>query len=155
MSDPTPDVTLSEAEAQAVAEMATAYATAVPEGRSAPYTALARAALSGTVEGEDVATLERVVVLALETGKAQQLGLAETEQLVGAVYARTPLGKARAQEVKEVNEVLARLAGRELTGVKVGSRRPGRYTIDLSVQGFALTLVVDQHGVEVQRLQAG
>ncbi|MCD6641107.1 MAG: hypothetical protein LT071_14490 [Nocardioides sp.] len=146
-------LTLSEPEAQAVAQLATAYATAVPEQRSAPYTALARAALGGQLVDDDLGTLERVVTLALETGKAHQLGLAETEQLIAAVWARTPQGRARAREVRAVNDVLARLAGRELTGVTVSSRRPGRYAIDLRVTGFALTLVVDRAGVEVQRLE--
>lgn len=152
---PEAELRLTEAEGQAVAELASAYALAVPDGRSTPYTDLARAALSGTVKDADVGTLERVVILALETGKAHQLGLAETEQLIAAVYARTPVGKARTAETKEVNEVLAKLADRELKAVRVSSRRPGRYTIDLTVAGFALTLVVGSDGIEVQRLQAG
>lgn len=148
-------LTLSEDEAQAVAEMATAYATAVPPGRGAPYVALALAAHSGSVSGEDLETLQRVVVLSLETGKAHRLGLAETEQLIAAVYRRTPLGRARIAETHDINQAMAQLAGRPLTAAKISSQRPGRYSINLSVTGFDLTLVIDPSGIEVQSLQTG
>lgn len=135
--------------------MASAYAAAVPAGREAPYLALAGAAEDGEIAAADLPTLERVCVLALETGKARQLGRAETERLLTAVYRRTPGGKALSAETSEVNKVLAQLAGRTLTSARLGLRTPGRYTLDLVVEGIDIQLSIEPEGLEVRSLQTG
>ena len=64
-------LSLSADEAVALAEVAVAYAAAVPPGRDGPYRDLAEAAAAGeAIDGTLLETLERVCVLALETGKA-------------------------------------------------------------------------------------
>jgi hypothetical protein len=148
-------VTLSVDEAVAVAELAAAYADVVPPGRDAPYRALIEAADAGVVEGPDLPALERVCALGLETGKARQLGRAEAERLLIAVYRRTPGGKEQVAEASDVNKVLAQITGRELTSARLTWRMPGRYNLDLAVNGFALTLVIGPEGLQVQSLQTG
>lgn len=153
-SDPG-ELTLTEDEARAVAEVAAAYAAAVPPGREGPYHDLVSAAENRVVTGAAVATLERVCVLALETGKARQLGRAETERLLNAVYRRTPGGQALTAETTELNRVLAQLSGRILTSAKVQLRMPGRYLLDLAVEGFELQISIEPEGLEVRSLQTG
>lgn len=149
------ELRLSEDEAQAVAEMASAYAAAVPAGREAPYHDLVAAASAGVIAPADFSTLERVCVLALETGQARRLGRAEAERLLTAVYRRTPGGKALSGETTEVNRVLAQLAGRTLTSARLGFRTPGRYTLDLVVEGIDIQLSIEPEGLEVRSLQTG
>lgn len=146
---------LSADEAVAVGETATAVAGALPRGREGPYLELAEAAPSGCLAASLIPTLERVCMLALETGKARHLGKAETERLLTAVYRRTPGGRALAAEAAEVNRMLAQLAGRTLQAVRISGRMPGRYQLDLVVDGIEITLSIEPQGVAVRRVATG
>jgi hypothetical protein len=146
---------LSEDEATAVGEAATAFAAAVPPGRDGPYRELAAAAEAGVLTAEHVATVERVCVLALGTGKARQLGRAETERLLNAVYRRTPGGKALSAEAADVNRMLAQFAGRTLQSVRLSCRMPGRYQLDLTVDGIEVAIAIEPDGLEVRSMQTG
>ena len=153
---PPETLSLSEEEAVAVGEVALAYAAAVPTGRDGPYRDLAAAAAAGeAIDGPLLDTLERVCVLALETGKARQLGRAETERLVTNVYRRTRGGRELQAEANDVNRVLAQLVGRPLTAARLTWRLPGRYHLDLGVSGCSLSLVIEPDGLQVQSLQTG
>lgn len=147
---------LSPEEAVAVAETATAFAAAVPAERAAPYHSLAASATDGdTVPAEHLETLERVCALALETGKARQIGRAEAERLLTAVFRRTPTGQALAAETSDVNRALAQLTGRTLEAARVTWRMPGRYYLNLTVGGVELTLAIEPEGLRAQSLQTG
>lgn len=146
---------LSEDEGLAVAETASAFADAVPAGRDAIYRELAAQAVDGGVDEALVETLEKVCVLALETGKARQLGKAETERLLVAVYRRTPGGSALTRETTDVNKVLTQLTGRALESVRISNRMPGRYLLDLAVDGIAIQLSIEPEGLEVRSVNTG
>lgn len=145
-------VELTADEADAVGEVTESYLRAVPTGRAQPYVDLLDAIHSGTVTGPGVAILEQVCALALETGQARRIGLAEVETLVTNVFRRTPQGKSRLAEVKGVNQALAQLTGQELRAAKLTWSHPGRYTLTFGVTGFDLTLVIAPDGLEVQSL---
>ncbi|MEO6887228.1 MAG: hypothetical protein ABI232_13220 [Jatrophihabitantaceae bacterium] len=149
------DFVLSPDEAVAVGETATAFASALPADRNAAYLDLAGAATSGSLGEEHVASLERVCVLALETGKARQLGSAETERLLTAVYRRTPGGRALTAETADVNKVLQHFAGRTLQSARISCRMPGRYQLDLTVDGIDVAISIEPEGLEVRSLQTG
>lgn len=146
---------LSEDEAVAVAEMATAFAAALPPGRQAPFRELAHAAQTGELEPDQLPDLERVCALALETGKARQLGKAETERLLVGVYRRTPRGQALSAETADVNAVLAQFAGRVLQSARISCRMPGRYQLDLVVDGLDIAIAIEPDGLDVRSLQTG
>lgn len=146
---------LSEDEAGAVAETLSALVAVLPPGRDDPYRMLAESVTSGEVADEQVPALERVCALALESGKARELGRAESERLLAAVYRRTPRGKALGAEASDVNKVLAQLAGRTLTSARVTARMPGRYLLDLVVDGIDVALSIEPEGLTVRHLQTG
>ncbi len=146
---------LAPEEAAAVADAAAAFADALPPGRGEPYRELAAATRTRTVPAELVAALERVCVLALETGKARQIGRAESERLLTGVLHRTPRGRAMAGQIADVNRALAELAGRQLGAARLTSRMPGHYELSLSVGGFALTLAIGPEGACVRNLHVG
>ncbi len=149
------DLDLSEGEAVAVSEVTAAFASVLPDDRRGPYDALERAAAAGTVPADQVGELERVCVLALETGRARLLGKAETERLVSAVYRRTPGGRALTQEAGEINAVLAGLTGKTLQQAKIIAKMPGRYQLDLVVDGIDVAISLEPEGPEVRSLQTG
>jgi hypothetical protein len=146
---------LSADEAVAVTETVTAFVDVLPERSRAAYEQLAADAAAGEIADELVPALERVCALALETGKARSLGRAEGERLLTAVYRRTPGGSALTAETTEVNRMLAELAGRTLESARLSMRMPGRYLLDLSVDGVALQIAIEPEGLEVRSLQAG
>lgn len=146
---------MSDDEGAAVAEAALAFAAALPAAGQGPYRALAAAAEQGAVPAAQLADLERVCVLALETGMARSIGRAEAEQLLTGVYRRAPGGQAMLSEVTDMNRALAQLAGRELSSVRLSWKMPGRYGLALSVDGFDLTLQIEPEGLSVQTLQTG
>lgn len=148
-------VELSEEEAGAVAAAALAFAEAVPRGRDTPFHELAAAARSGVVPVERMIDLERVCVLALETGKARKIGGAETERLLTTVYRRTRGGRRLTSSIGDVNRVLAQLTGRDLQSMRLSWRTPGRYTLSISVNGIDITLALEPEGPRVQSVQTG
>jgi hypothetical protein len=148
-------VDLSEEEAVAVSETAAAFAAALPPGRQEPFLELADTASRGRVADDRLSDLERVCVLALETGRARRTGLAETERLLVGVYRRTPGGKNLASEAAEVNTMLAHFAGRTLSSARISARMPGRYQLDLVVDGMDAAISIEPEGLGVRSLQTG
>jgi hypothetical protein len=155
VTQPEEPFALSEDEATAVSEAAQAFAAALPPGREGPFVTLAVAAATGVLAPDLVATLERVCVLALETGKARQIGKAETERLLTAVYRRTPGGKDLASETADVNRLLSQFVGRTLQSARLSCRMPGRYQLNLTVDGIDATIAIEPEGLEVRSLQTG
>lgn len=145
-------VELSAEEATAVADLADSYARAVPPGREQPYLDLLDAAEAGFVEGELVTVLEQVCATALETGQARRIGLAEVETQLSTVYRRTPRGRARVAEVKQVNQALGQLSDKQLRTARIAWQRPGRYTVTLGVEGFDLTIAIESTGLQISSL---
>lgn len=146
---------LSEDEAVAVGETLAALLAVLPPGRDEPYVALAAAVDSGEVADEQVPLLERACALALESGKAREIGRAESERLLLAVYRRTPGGAALSAEAADVNKVLAQLAGRTLTSARITARMPGRYLLNLVVDGVNVGLAIEPEGLAVRHLETG
>lgn len=147
--------TLNEDEGLAVAEAATAFASAVGDDRGAVYRELAAQAVEGEIEPALVPVLEKVSALALETGKSRQVGKAEAERYLLGVYRRTPGGAALTAEASDVNKVLAQLAGRQLESVRLSNRMPGRYLLDIAVDGIAIQLSIEPEGLEVRSVSTG
>jgi hypothetical protein len=146
---------LSADEAVAVTETVAAFVGVLPPGKDGPYRELAAAAETGELADEQLPALERVCALALESGKARQLGRAEAERLLSAVYRRTPGGQALTAETADVNKVLAQFAGRTLASARISARMPGRYQLDLVVDGLEVALAIEPEGLEVRHLQTG
>ncbi len=146
---------LSDAEAVAVAEVVADFAGVLPPERREPFDELERAVRAGGLTSERLPELERVCVLALETGRARQIGKAETERLVSTVYRRTPGGEALTTEAAAVNKVLAGLAGKTLQVLRVTCRMPGRYQLDVVVDGIDVAIALEPEGLEVRSLQTG
>jgi hypothetical protein len=145
--------TLSEQEAQAVARAAGDYADALPPGSDAPYRLLAELAAAPGLAVAHVPLLERVCALALETGRARQLGGPDAERLLTAVHHRTPGGAALTTRAGEVNGVLAQLVGRTLRSARLTCQVPGRYRLDLGVDGFDVSIALDPQEQSVRSLQ--
>ena len=131
------------------------YASVLSGSRGAPYRDLAQAARGGAVSTELIGVLERVCTVGLETGKARELGRAEAERVLVAVFHRTPRGRALREGLEALNRSLAGLADRRLRSVRAGMPHPGRCTVALELEGLSLTLEVGPDGIRVGHLTAG
>ena len=154
-AEPPGPVELGPEERDVVAALADAYADALPAEVAVPARALAGVAREGAVPAELVGVLERVCTVALETGRARQLGRAEAERVLAAVFRRTPAGRRAARAVEEVNRALAPLAGRTIRSIRVAAPAPGRSTLSIDVEGVSVTLAVGADGALVHSLAAG
>jgi hypothetical protein len=154
VEEPAP-IALGDDERDAVAMVAEAYAAALPGERAHACRALAAAAQAGEVPAELIGILENVVALALETGKARELGRAEAERALNAVFGRTPRGRALSEGVGTVNKALVGLSGRRVHSIRAAMRLPGRYTLALELDGFSITLGLGPGGIGVEHVAAG
>jgi hypothetical protein len=148
-------ITLTADEQEPVAALARAYADVMPGGRSHAYRALAATAATGSVPGELVPLLEQVCTLSLQTGKARDLGRAEFEQALIAVFRRTPRGQTLLGQVDEVNQALGAFAGAPLRAARVAMSLPGRYVLCVESGDMAIRLQVGLEGVTIQSLALG
>jgi len=146
---------LSHDEREVVVGVIDAYALALPDDRAQRYRALADAATRGEVPAVLVDALERVCTLALQTGRAREVGGAEAERVLIAVLRRSPGGRAMVERMDGVNRALAGLAGRPLRSACASMRLPGRYSLALDVEGVRLTLGLGPEGIYVESLGAG
>lgn len=128
----------------------------MPDERRLPFERLFSAVATGQVEPELAPLLERVVGLALDTGRARRLYRAEGERVLTDVFRRTPGGRELVRDVEAVNRALgAALAGRAVRGVRVGMRTLGHFTVELEAEGVSLTLAVRKDGVAIESVGAG
>lgn len=146
---------LTSQESAAVGEIVREFAAALPADRAANFGALTDTTASGTVPAALIGALERVCAIALQTGRARSLGSAEIEGLIADVYRRTPAGSELAESSAAVNRALAHLTGRTLRTVRVSTRLPGHYQLQLHVDGVGVAIAFAPDGLTVTSLQAG
>lgn len=132
-----------------------AYADALADGQASSYRILAATAAGGSVPGDLIPLLERVCALSLETGKARDLGRAEGERVLMAVFSRTPRGRSMLHAIEAVNRALGTLAGRRLRSVQASMPLPGRYVLSVQTDDVGLRVQVGTGGVTIESLTAG
>ena len=150
-----PAVEIRPSEREAVAVFARAYAEALPADRATPYLTLAESAEAGTVPAELAGVLERVCRVALESGKARELGRAEAERTLLAVFRRTPNGARVEAELDALNRALDSVTSRRLRSIRASSRLPGRYVLSLDLEGCSVSIGLGPEGLVVESLAVG
>lgn len=144
---------LTQDEQDLVADAAAAYAQALPTDRSAPYRALASAAVTPKgVPKELISALERVCALSLTSGKARELGLAEGERLLMAVFRRTPRGQSLLEQVTALNSALDVVDGQQLRSLHTEMPLPGCYVLSLRTAAITVRLRINEEGIAVDSI---
>jgi hypothetical protein len=135
----------------ALAEV-TAVRDAVPKGstyREALDGLIATLEDDAKVDGEQAAELDRLLVLALQSGRVRALYGPGGEQAALRAYRRLPSGAELAESAAEVNEALSALAGRRLEAVSLSAVGPGAFSISLTLDGAELTVRLDRQGARL------
>jgi hypothetical protein len=150
-----PTFGLELAEREVVASAATAFARVLPHSeRAQQYLRIAETASLGEIPAELVLPLEVMLDVLLQPERATREGGPAAEQVLLAVYRRTPRGARLAAAAHEVNQALRALRGQTLASLRVESR-PGRHTVSLETDRCRLVLGLDSAGARVESLEVG
>jgi hypothetical protein len=133
----------------ALAEAQAVYAVAGDPGYRDELARLIAAVDEGELTTGDGAALERVLELALQTGRIRALYGPGGEQAALRLYRRLPRGSEVAASARAVTEALATLSGRRIDGISVVATAPGSFALNLAVEGADVAVRLDRHGARL------
>jgi hypothetical protein len=108
----------------------------------------------GTVEAEGVAELERLVTLALQSGRVRALYGPGGEQALLRLYRKLPGGVELAGSAAAVGEALSGLQGRTLESVSLSAVGPGAFSLTIAAGGVQLKVHLDRQGARLASVEA-
>ena len=103
-------------------------------------------ALGSTRQVEE---LDRLIALALQSGRVRALYGPSGEQAALRTYRKLPGGSELAESAKAVNEALATLEGRSLDQISISAVGPGAFTLSLVAGGAELSVRLDRQGARL------
>jgi hypothetical protein len=115
---------------------------------------LLRASREGSLDDGLASELERILELALQSGRIRAVYGPGGEQAALKLYRRTPGGADVVASAAGVSEALTSLAGRELESVSVSVVGPGAYQLSLAAGGVELSVRLDRQGARLASVGA-
>ncbi len=125
------------------------------EDSRTPYLALRRDIETGQVTPENVPSLENILELTLQSGRARRRLSAVGEKRLLRLFNGTPRGAAVKQAVAETNEALASLKGQVLDTVSFTPGTPGTYRLLIDTEACRVDLEITRQGVSVKGVEIG
>lgn len=139
------DVVLAEVEAvRAAAATGSAYADLLDT--------LAVEIQDGAVSESRAEELDRILGLALHTGRVRAIHGPGGEQAALKAFRKLPSGVEAARAAAEVSEALGALAGRTLDAVQVTVTGPGSFSLSFTADGAEVSVRLDRSGARVASL---
>ena len=109
---------------------------------------------AGEVDGRHADELDRLLTLALQSGRARALYGPGGEQAALRAFRKLPTGSELAQSTGAVNEALTALRGRPLDRLSLTAVGPGAFTLSVATDGPQLTVRLDRQGARVTSVEA-
>ncbi len=106
------------------------------------------------LEGRHADELDRLLTLALQSGRVRALYGPGGEQAALRAFRKLPSGAELTQTAAAVNEALAALEGRALAGLSVTAVGPGAFTLAVATDGPQLSIRLDRQGARVTSVEA-
>jgi hypothetical protein len=106
------------------------------------------------VEPDEVADLERLVTVALQSGRIRALYGPGGEQALLRLYRRLPGGIELAQSATAVGEALSGLQGRTLESVALTAVGPGSFSLTVAAGGVQVKVHLDRQGARLASVEA-
>ncbi len=100
------------------------------------------------------AELERVVTIALQSGRVRALYGPGGEQALLRLYRKLPGGVELAQSAAAVGEALSGLRGRTLESVALTAVGPGAFSLTVAAGGVQLKVHLDRQGARLASVEA-
>jgi hypothetical protein len=139
----------------ALAEVDAVRAAARDDGYRARLDAL-RAAIEdeAAVDPDDVAELERLVTVGLQSGRIRAVYGPGGEQALLRVYRRLPGGVELRESATAVGEALTGLQGRTLESISLTAVGPGAFSVAVTAGGVQLKVHLDRQGARLASVEA-
>ncbi len=125
---------------------------AAPERRAA-LTALTEAVASGAIPEGLEATAALALELALGSGSAAHYQGPPAEQTLAGLFGRTAAGRELARGLEGANRALGALAGQQLVALRLTSRLPGRFRLEVATDRCELSLDLDRLGPRAREVE--
>jgi hypothetical protein len=106
------------------------------------------------LEGRHAEELDRLLTLALQSGRVRALYGPGGEQAALRAFRKLPSGRELAQGAAAVNDALAALAGRAIERLSVTAVGPGAFTLAVATDGPQLSIRLDRQGARVSSVEA-
>lgn len=127
-----------------------AVLAAVPDGEYRERLGQLREELTGDGIGpESVAELDRLIELALQSGRLRAVYGPGGETAATRLYRRLPSGRGLAASARDVADALRSLSGQQLDDVSLAVNGPGAFSLGLTVGGREITVRLDRQGVRL------
>ena len=145
-----PSFALRDAELEVALGEVDAVLAAVPQGEYRERLQRLRDELGGDGLGpESVHELDRLIELALQSGRLRAVYGPGGEAAATRLYRRLPSGRELTASAGEVAEVLGSLSGQVLDGVALTVNGPGAFSLALTVGGREIAVRLDRQGVRL------
>ena len=153
---PLPTLRIGEAEREWLGLEIEAFGRSVADPAvQARYEQLRAAVASGEIGTEHVEALERVLEVALASGRVRHRYGPAGEQALTRLYHQTPRGAQVVARVREVNAALTALKGQVLDEIAFAAKLPGEFTLTLDTDRCQITIRIDRTGVQVENVAVG
>lgn len=127
-----------------------AVLAAVPDGEYRERLEQLRDELEAGGVGEaGVEELDRLIEIALQSGRLRAVYGPGGEAAATRLYRRLPSGRELTASAREVAEALRSLSGQQLDDVSLAVIGPGAFSLGLTVGGRELTVRLDRQGVRL------
>jgi hypothetical protein len=118
----------------------------------ARYAALLQEVESGTITEECCESLEGLLEIILESGRARKLYGPAGENSLVSLFQKVPRGSALVRQANEVNQALKGLESQILGGITFRSSGPGSWSLTLQTDRCELSLRIDRRGIQVENM---
>ena len=103
----------------------------------------------GAVEEDGARELDRLIELALQSGRLRAVYGPGGEAAATRLYRRLPSGRELAASARDVAEALGSLSGQVLDDVSITVNGPGAFGLSLTVGGREIAVRLDRQGVRL------
>lgn len=133
----------------ALGEVAAVLAAVPPGAYRERLEALSDELRGGAVGPDCALELDRLLELALQSGRVRAVYGPGGEAAATRLYRRLPSGRELAASAREVAEVLATLSGQVLEDVSITATGPGAFGLALTVGGREIAVRLDRQGARL------
>jgi hypothetical protein len=148
-------VTLKPEEQELLGEEVSAFlALLSDEGRSR-YEPLASAVKEGVLPDETLEPVGNLLEAGLQTGRIRAMHRASGEQALLRLFGQTPAGKALAELTSDVNKALGQISGQQIESMRVVTRIPGTFLLQITTESHEMTLRFGPDGPGVESVAVG
>jgi hypothetical protein len=119
------------------------------------YAPLAAGVEAGALPDETLDAAGELLELGLQSGRIRRQHRANGEQALLRLFNQTPAGRAQAEQTADVNRALAQLDGQQIESVRLLTRVPGVFLLQIGTESLELTLRLGPDGAAVESVGVG